>query len=118
MSPILTDEIVTYKGKIFQLQNDSLMLLFSEKEVKNRFQQKVAWLERISNVQLTSVNSSDSFDVLKPNDIFLFLDAEEKISMGGRLYKVYKILKEEKVCFLIFTPGHKPFDFYFLEIKD
>ena len=81
MSPILTDEIVTYKGKIFQLQNDSLMLLFSEKEVKNRFQQKVAWLERISNVQLTSVNSSDSFDVLKPNDIFLFLDAEEKISI-------------------------------------
>jgi len=56
--------------------------------------------------------------VLKPNDIFLFLDAEEKISMGGRLYKIYKILKEEKVCFLIFTPGHKPFDFYFLEIND
>jgi hypothetical protein len=42
MSPILTDEIVKYKGKIFQLQNDSLMLLFSEKEIKNRFQQKVA----------------------------------------------------------------------------
>jgi len=118
MNPELLNEINSYNGKIFQFKHNSLMMLFSELEIKTRFQQKVAWLERISNMPLTNINSSDSYDVLKPNDFILFLSAEEKISMGGRVYRIYKILKEEKVCFLIFTPGNRPFNFYFLEIKE
>jgi len=118
MNPELLNEIDSCKGKVFQFRHDSLMILFSETEIKTRFQQKVVWLERISNLLVTNVNSSDSYDILKPNDIILFLSAEEKISMGGRVYRVYKFLKGEKVCFLILTPGSKPFNFYFLEIKE
>lgn len=93
-------------GQLLKYNCPKPYIAFSEEQISttNKFNKTLLWFEKMNSFLATAqtIRMNEIYHLYQNGDISLLIDLEERKALGGRTYRIYKMLKEEKnICFIL-----------------
>jgi len=93
-------------GKLLQYRLTTPHIVLSEEQVSSskKFNKHMLWIESMKDFLMNSISFlSKEYSSIQWNQIVLLLDIEERKGLGGKRYRLYKILYENKNLYFILS---------------
>ncbi len=107
-------------GKILKYNIPTPYVVFFEEQIStvNKLNKTLLWFEQINSLLKTKgvINiwgKNEEQNTFVYNDMCLLIDLYEKKALGGKVYRIYKMLKKEKNVFFILPEGSGELLMYF-----
>lgn len=93
-------------GQLLKYNCPKSYIGFSEEQIStaSKFNKALLWFEKMNSFLATAqtIRMNEVFYLYENGDICLLFDLEERKALGGRTYRIYKMLKGEKnICFIL-----------------